>query len=75
MCQFHFNDGIGFLGGICGGKKTSVLVARVVARPNNSLIPFRLANTSLSPVTLHKGAKIAIAELIHVTMITVSVLR
>lgn len=42
-----------------------MLVARAAVRPNNSLIPLRLVNTSLAPVTVYKGAKIATAELIH----------
>ena len=48
-----------------GNKQTSVLVARAAVRPNNSLIPLRLVNSSLAPVTVYKGAKIATAELIH----------
>ena len=48
-----------------GNKQTSVLMARAAVRPNNSLIPLRLVNSSLAPVTVYKGAKIATAELIH----------
>jgi len=52
-----------------GNEQASVLVARAAVRPHNNLIPLRLINTSLVPVTLYKGAKIAKAEVINDTNI------
>jgi len=50
-------------------EQASVLVARVAVRPHNNLILLRLINSSLVPVTLYKGAKIAKVEAINDTNI------
>ena len=52
-----------------GNEKASVLIAHAAVRPSNNLIPLRLINTSLVPITLYKGARIAKAEEINDTNI------
>ena len=41
-----------------------ILVARAVVTPKNNTIPVRIVNTTALPVTVFKGMKIAMAELI-----------
>lgn len=46
------------------GKRTRVpvKVARALVKPRNNLIPLRMVNTTLTPVTIYKGSTIAQAE-------------
>jgi len=39
-------------------EQASVLVARAAVRPHNNLVPLRLINTTLVPVTLYKAARL-----------------
>ncbi len=36
-------------------SKHKILVARVVAIPNNKLVPVRVANLAFTPITLYRG--------------------
>ena len=42
--------------------RVPIRVARALVRPQNSLIPLRIVNTTLTPVTIYKGSKVAQAE-------------
>ena len=39
-----------------------IRVARALVRPQNNLIPLRIVNTTLTPVTIYKGSTVAQAE-------------
>ena len=39
-----------------------IRVARALVRPQNNLIPLRIVNTNLTPVTIYKGSTVAQAE-------------
>ena len=44
------------------GVQSPVFVARAVVTPQTKLVPVRLINTDLIPVTLYRGTKLANAE-------------
>ena len=50
---------------ILEGVQSPVLVARAVVTPQTKLVPLRLINTDLAPVTLYKGTKLANAETVN----------
>ena len=47
------------------GVQTPVFVARAVVIPQAKLVPMRLINTDLAPVTLYRGIKLANAETVN----------
>ena len=47
----------------------SVCVARALVSTHNEIVPLRVVNTNLIPVTLHKNSRVAIAEHINETAI------
>ena len=47
-----------------GKRSDKVLIARAMVTPSEKGIPIRIANTSMIPVSLYQGAKVATAELI-----------
>ena len=55
------------------GKSSKVLVqvARALVTPCNNLIPLRVVNTSLTPVTIYRGSTVAHAECVDEAIINV----
>ena len=52
-----------------GRHLDKVLIARAVVTPAENGIPIRIANTSIMPVSLYQGTRVATAELITETSI------
>jgi len=44
-------------------------VARALVTTNNEIVPLRVVNTTLTPITLHKNSRVAIAEHLNETAI------
>ena len=51
--------------------RVPIRVARALVRPQNNLIPLRMVNTTLTPVTIYKGSTVAHAECVDEANINV----